>query len=122
MEVLFAELLAGSSERTTVRLYASNGRLIAQAGDPAAPEETTAFATPTAQSSDQSKPRIDIPASVNGTQVYGIDVTLPGMVYAAIAQSPVFGGTVVCSGVCSCGFVCGSASSINLTMDPLSSH
>jgi len=42
----------------------------------------------------QSKTRIDIPASVNGTQLYGIDVSLPGMLYAAIAQSPVFGGKV----------------------------
>ncbi|MES2603952.1 MAG: molybdopterin cofactor-binding domain-containing protein, partial [Pseudomonadota bacterium] len=42
----------------------------------------------------QSMPRIDIPASVNGSQVYGIDVSLPGMVYAAIAQCPVFGGKV----------------------------
>ncbi|HTR00412.1 MAG TPA: molybdopterin cofactor-binding domain-containing protein [Candidatus Acidoferrum sp.] len=40
----------------------------------------------------QSMPRIDIPASVNGAQVYGVDVSLPGMVYAAIAQCPVFGG------------------------------
>jgi isoquinoline 1-oxidoreductase beta subunit len=42
----------------------------------------------------QSKTRLDIPASVNGSQVYGIDVSLPGMVYAAMAQSPVFGGKV----------------------------
>src|SRR5687768_10300924 len=42
----------------------------------------------------QSMPRIDIPASVDGSQVYGIDVSLPGMVYAAIAQCPVFGGKV----------------------------
>ena len=42
----------------------------------------------------QSVPRADIPASVDGSQVYGIDVSLPGMVYAAIAQSPVFGGRV----------------------------
>src|SRR5690606_9313043 len=42
----------------------------------------------------QSVPRVDIPPSVNGTQVYGIDVSLPGMVYAAIAQCPVFGGHV----------------------------
>jgi len=41
----------------------------------------------------QSLPRLDIPASVDGSQVYGIDVSLPGMVYAAIAQCPVFGGT-----------------------------
>src|SRR5690554_2542082 len=40
----------------------------------------------------QSVPRVDIPPSVDGSQIYGIDVSLPGMVYAAIAQSPVFGG------------------------------
>ena len=38
--------------------------------------------------------RIDIPASVNGTQRYGVDTQLPGMVYAAIAQCPVYGGKV----------------------------
>jgi isoquinoline 1-oxidoreductase beta subunit len=42
----------------------------------------------------ESVPRRDIPPSVDGTQVYGIDISLPGMVYAAIAQSPVFGGKV----------------------------
>lgn len=42
----------------------------------------------------QSVPRVDIPPSVDGSQIYGIDVSLPGMVYAAIAQSPVFGGRV----------------------------
>lgn len=42
----------------------------------------------------QSHPRVDIPASVDGSQVYGVDVSLPGMVYAAIAQCPVFGGKV----------------------------
>lgn len=41
-----------------------------------------------------SPPRIDIPAKVDGTAVYGIDVQPPGMVYAAIAQSPVTGGAV----------------------------
>jgi isoquinoline 1-oxidoreductase subunit beta len=38
--------------------------------------------------------RIDIPATVMGKQQYGIDVQLPGMMYAAIAQCPVFGGKV----------------------------
>ena len=42
----------------------------------------------------QSVPRIDIPASVDGSQIYGVDVDLPGMVYASMAQCPVFGGTV----------------------------
>lgn len=42
----------------------------------------------------QSFPRVDIPPSVDGSQIYGVDVELPGMVYAAMASSPVFGGTV----------------------------
>ena len=42
----------------------------------------------------QSMSRVDIPASVDGSQVYGVDISLPGMVYAAIAQCPVFGGKV----------------------------
>lgn len=42
----------------------------------------------------QSVPRVDIPASVDGSQVYGIDVELPGMVYATMAQCPVFDGVV----------------------------
>lgn len=42
----------------------------------------------------RSRPRPDIPLKVNGSAQYGIDVRLPGMVYAAIARSPVFGGRV----------------------------
>ncbi|HKW37837.1 MAG TPA: molybdopterin cofactor-binding domain-containing protein [Burkholderiales bacterium] len=38
--------------------------------------------------------RIDIPDTVMGRQRYGIDTQLPGMLYAAIAQCPVFGGKV----------------------------
>src|SRR3989440_2337535 len=42
----------------------------------------------------KSVKRIDIPDTVLGRQRYGIDAQLPGMVYAAIAQCPVFGGKV----------------------------
>jgi isoquinoline 1-oxidoreductase beta subunit len=38
--------------------------------------------------------RFDIPDTVMGRQVYGIDTQLPGMLYAAVAQCPVFGGKV----------------------------
>jgi isoquinoline 1-oxidoreductase beta subunit len=38
--------------------------------------------------------RLDTPAKVNGSAVYGIDVRLPGMKFATLAQSPVFGGRV----------------------------
>jgi isoquinoline 1-oxidoreductase beta subunit len=36
--------------------------------------------------------RFDIPRKVNGTTNYGLDVKQPGMLYAAIRISPVFGG------------------------------
>ena len=39
--------------------------------------------------------RTDAPAKVNGTAEFGIDVRLPGMVYASLEQSPVIGGKVV---------------------------
>ena len=38
--------------------------------------------------------RLDTPAKVNGTAEFGIDVKLPGMVYASLEQCPVIGGTV----------------------------
>jgi isoquinoline 1-oxidoreductase subunit beta len=38
--------------------------------------------------------RLDTPAKVNGTAVYGIDVRPPGVKIATVAQSPVFGGRV----------------------------
>ncbi len=38
--------------------------------------------------------RLDTPAKVNGTAEFGIDVKLPGMVYAALEQCAVIGGKV----------------------------
>jgi len=37
-------------------------------------------------------PKLNIPQIVNGSAVYGIDVRVPNMVYAALKQSPVHGG------------------------------
>jgi isoquinoline 1-oxidoreductase beta subunit len=39
-------------------------------------------------------PRRDIPSKVDGTAVFGIDMVVPGMTYAAIRHTPNFGGTV----------------------------
>ena len=39
--------------------------------------------------------RIDIPAKVDGTARYGIDAEAPGMLYAAVRTSPVFGNKLV---------------------------
>ena len=42
----------------------------------------------------KSIPKLHTPARVNGTAQYGIDVRRPGMLFAAVRQSPVFGGEV----------------------------
>jgi isoquinoline 1-oxidoreductase beta subunit len=41
-----------------------------------------------------SPKRLDTPAKVDGSAMYGIDVRLPGMLYAVVARCPVFGGTL----------------------------
>ena len=40
-------------------------------------------------------PRIDVPAKVDGSAVYGIDVKLPGLVHAAVVSAPTIGGRIV---------------------------
>jgi isoquinoline 1-oxidoreductase beta subunit len=42
----------------------------------------------------KSRLRIDTPGKVDGSAEFGLDVKLPGMLYAALAQSPVLGGKV----------------------------
>jgi isoquinoline 1-oxidoreductase beta subunit len=58
-------------------------------------------ALPDLKSPDQFKlmgssiKRFDIPAKVDGTATFGIDVDIPGMKYATVRAAPVFGSTVV---------------------------
>ncbi len=40
----------------------------------------------------QPAPRLDIPAKINGTAKFGLDVRLPGMVFAAVRLCPMLGG------------------------------
>src|SRR2546425_33165 len=39
-------------------------------------------------------PRVDTPDKVSGAAIFGLDVRVPGVVYAAVARCPVFGGRV----------------------------
>jgi isoquinoline 1-oxidoreductase beta subunit len=41
----------------------------------------------------KSQPRLDTASKVDGSAEFGLDVKLPGMLYAAIAHCPVLGGT-----------------------------
>jgi len=41
----------------------------------------------------RSAPRVDVPAKSNGSARFGIDVRLPGMVYAALRHAPAIGGS-----------------------------
>lgn len=43
----------------------------------------------------KKSPRPDVPLKVNGTAMFGIDVSVPGMVYASIERCPVFGARLV---------------------------
>jgi isoquinoline 1-oxidoreductase subunit beta len=42
----------------------------------------------------KTPPRTDTPLKIAGAAVYGIDVRVPGMLFAAVVRSPVFGGTL----------------------------
>ena len=50
------------------------------------PEEFNLIGLPT--------PRLDVPSKTDGSAIFGIDVRLPGMVYAAVIHCPVLGGEV----------------------------
>ena len=68
---------------------------VAAAAAKSAPPKEVSLRDP-AQWKIAGKPlhRLDIPDKVRGKPVFGVDVALPGMLHASIAQCPVFGGKV----------------------------
>ncbi len=73
---------------------ASYGQLAAEAAKLKAPEKVTLKDPSQFRIVGKRTPRLDTPAKVNGTATFGIDVKLPGMVYASLQQCPVQGGKV----------------------------
>ena len=83
------------------QIFTSDGRLAAPFSEFAvAAGEKTPPHTPTLKTPDQyrymgkSLPRHDLPAKVDGSAVFGIDVMVPGMKVATINACPTFGGTL----------------------------
>jgi isoquinoline 1-oxidoreductase beta subunit len=70
------------------------GELVADAAHMPVPESVTLKRPEDFKLIGTPAKRLDAPAKVNGTAVYGIDVRPPGMKIATLAQSPVFGGRV----------------------------
>jgi isoquinoline 1-oxidoreductase beta subunit len=70
------------------------GELAEAAAQEPVPKDVKLRAKSSFQLIGKSMPRIDTPGKVDGSAEFGIDVKLPGMLHAALAQSPVLGGKV----------------------------
>ena len=68
------------------------GELAAEAAKIPAPKEVRLRDPKDWKIAGKSVRRLDIPDKVLGKPVFGVDVALPGMLHASIAQCPVFGG------------------------------
>ena len=92
--VATTELVAkdGRISHAASKRSASYGELANAAAKQPAPQNVALKAPSEWKIVGKSMPRFDIPAKTNGSAQFGIDVRLPKMLYAAIAQCPVFGG------------------------------
>ena len=68
------------------------GALVADAAKLKAPEKVALKPVSDFKLIGTPAKRLDTPAKVNGTAMYGIDVRVPGLKVATLAQSPVIGG------------------------------
>jgi isoquinoline 1-oxidoreductase subunit beta len=73
----------------------SYGSLAEAASKLPVPQQGVALKDPTQfKLVGKSQKRMDTPAKVTGKTTFGIDVKVPGMLYATLQRSPVFGGKV----------------------------
>jgi isoquinoline 1-oxidoreductase subunit beta len=79
---------------TASKRQASYGSLVAAASQLKPPAEIPLKDPKQFTLIGKSTRRLDTPSKVNGTAQFGLDVRLPGMLYAVVARPPVFGGKV----------------------------
>src|SRR5262249_9699893 len=78
--------------------HKSTGRTLGYGALAADAAKITLETEPAIRTPDQFKligtpiPRLDTPLKINGAAKFAIDTKIPGMVYAAVAACPVFGG------------------------------
>src|SRR5712671_924376 len=70
------------------------GELVSEAAQIPVPEHVTLKSPGDFKLIGTRAKRLDTPAKVNGTALYGIDARPAGVMIATLAQSPVFGGSV----------------------------
>jgi isoquinoline 1-oxidoreductase beta subunit len=79
-------------------IHAGSGRTVNYGKVAAAAAQVKLDAEPEIKTPDKFKllgkpvPRLDVPLKINGSAIYGIDIRLPDMLYAAVVACPVFGG------------------------------
>lgn len=73
---------------------ASFGSLVAKASRLTPPQEVALKDPKDFKILGKATKRLDTPDKTNGKAIFGIDVTVPGMLVAVIARPPVFGGKV----------------------------
>lgn len=81
---------AASGRRASFGSLAAAAARLPQPENPALRTAFTIVGTPAR--------RFDILAKVNGSAIYGMDIRLPGLTYAAVRQAPVFGAKLVSVG------------------------
>jgi len=74
---------------------ASYGQLVQDASRLKTPENVTLKKPEAFRLLGKNLQRVDTPAKTNGTALYGIDIMVPGMKFAAVANCPVLGGQLV---------------------------
>ena len=93
VDTCYAENAMVINKNTRAKL--SYGDLVIDARKLKAPENPTLKNPKDFKIIGKSFPRRDIPSKVNGVAKFGIDIQVPGMLYASIERSPVFLGKLI---------------------------